>query len=126
MLRRMCLDVEFNKEIPEGLFISPGGYEIVCGGKTVQFDFENTVTSINGKTIHVEAWDLDLVTFPKSKQLTLADLESGEFTEIFIYMGEEELDIIPERVKAATFEFTDNSLYFVASRLKEMSKALAC
>lgn len=126
MLRRMCLDVEFNKEIPEGLFISPGGYEIARDGKYMRFDFENTATSINGKAVHIEAWDLDLISFPKSKQLTLADLESGEFTEIFIYMGEEELDIVPERVKAATFEFTDNSLYFVASRLKEMSKALAC
>lgn len=133
MLNSLMFDLELDRTVEKDKhYISPGSYELKCKNKSIRFDFYCSMWNIVEKNIiHIETSDLDTDAFPEAKKLTPEDILEGKFEEIFIFTGDDDVpEIIPTKIKAATFEFINengsiNYLFMNNKKLAEMTKALA-
>lgn len=82
--------------------ITPGGYEVVAGGKNYQFDFTRIYGNVdkdNDHIIHFQLEDEDIESFPDIKELKNHLNEITELVECFVYTGEaNEPEIKPAKI----------------------------
>jgi hypothetical protein len=106
---RMFFSILFDRDIDKDRhYISPGGYEMVFGGKSVQFDFceySGYVDENNRRLLHCEVRDPDYDAFPGLKHLTSDDLKNlTEVKEFYVYTGENgDPEIKPVKVTSLGF-----------------------
>lgn len=100
-------------------YLDIGGYEVEYNGKKFNFDFTTSTGNVVGRNRNIMEWqayDLDEsfsdVIFPDV-------IRKGEFTEFFLYTGEnEDAEIHALRVENVKFEFVDddaNIIYVCAN-----------
>lgn len=106
---RMHTRVRFNRPINrEKDDISPGGYTMTMGGKTIQFDFEDYsgfIDSEDSTILNIEQKNPDYESFGALHEITAAMLENvTEINEFFVYTGEPgETDLRPVELLELTF-----------------------
>lgn len=109
MVVEMELQVKFNRNIDlDKDYITPGGYEMVMNGRTVEFDFCNSYSAVHmdDSTIgifHLE--NMDVFSFPELKKIRLKDLKNvTSINECYVYTGEDgESDLEVVSVEKITF-----------------------
>ena len=120
----MMYTVRFNREInKDNDIIFLGGYAVVIGGRTFNFDFfrfKANVDEVNPEYLEVECSALDIHTFPVSEELTAEmlcniesipefgcstenDLEIISLEELIFSLPDREISIPPEVLKTAVF-----------------------
>lgn len=88
----MYLQLQMDRPIDKDRhYISPGGFEVVAGGKHYQFDFQDSSGVIDAKRNDVIGFTLtnpDYDSFPDMKELESHINEITELVECFVYTGE--------------------------------------
>ena len=106
---RMYADVRMSRPVDvDRDYISPGGYEMVMNGRSVQFDFEESATGVDKddkSVIHIEHRNPDFDEYEDLETLSLKDLRNVEaIPEFFVYTGEPgESDLRPVELLSCTF-----------------------
>lgn len=102
--------------IPEHYYISPGGYAIRIGDRTIAFDFEENYGYINNENhekVEFITQNLDTDVYPEAKQLTLdlfKDNNDISFEEFTVHTGEyDDPEIIPLKAEDIIIIFDDNT-----------------
>jgi hypothetical protein len=108
-------------------YISPGGYEVMAGGKNYQFDFNESYGSIDKErpdVISFELRDEDYDSFPDIKELREHLHEITELVECYVYTGENgEPEINP--LKILSFCISDSGTG-KRSNLPESTEYITC
>lgn len=90
---KMNIDVRLNRKLTGEDYVIPGEYEMVFAGRSIQFDFQkscSTIDSEDASILHCELEHPDFNTFEDFRTITDAELQnSTEVTECYIYIGEE-------------------------------------
>lgn len=130
----MSFTVTMDRPIEKGKhYLDPGGYEVVINGKTVEFDFENSVGSVDPENpckITFTTERLDLSCFPEAKMLM--DKENvraiSRIEDFYVYTGEknEDPEINVVSIDAISFgsDGWDEDVDVPESVLKEYNKTL--
>lgn len=106
---RLYADVKMNRAVDKTKdYISPGGYEMVMNGKSVQFDFEESATNVDEDDptiIHIMHKNPDYDEYEELNDITAEDLRNvTAIPEFFVYTGEPgESDLCPVRLIACAF-----------------------
>lgn len=115
---RMCGDIRFNRPImlegmPEngdGNIISLGGFNMLMDNKNVQFDFteaEMFVYPDDPRQVHFELKNPDydyIMVNGKEDCITEKMLKNvQEISDFFVYLGEDETDLRPEKLVQISF-----------------------
>lgn len=129
MLEMMSFDLKMDREIEDDHYISPGSFTIkTSDGEEISFDFhlsEGKINKENSKYIHFCMSELDVTSFPRSKNINTNILHDSQFIEFFIYTGEDdEPEIYPEKIINLTFEFSDGSVSYFDELSQSATKAL--
>lgn len=112
---RMYARIRFNRPIDrEKDDISPGGYTMVMGGQTIQFDFEDYSGSVESKDntiLDIEQKNPYYESFGALHEITAAMLENvTEINEFFVYTGEPgETDLRPAELLELVFVLPDDN-----------------
>jgi len=73
----MCMDIRFNRRLTKSDYVIPGGYEMVFGDRSIQFDFLDYTGSINHTeptVLHCEMEHPDFGSFEDFRSVTTEDL----------------------------------------------------
>ena len=101
MISRLFFTAKFNKEIPDDIPSTPGGFTFLrdIGGndafepEEITFDFMMSSTDVDGDKRHFECWELDTSSFPESGYVTPEIFNSMiEFIDIFVDLDEADDD----------------------------------
>ena len=107
--------IRFDRPIEKGKhYISPGGYEMVFNGKTIEFDFVEYYGTIDEKDptlFHILQRYPDYDAFPDINKLTKEDLGLLEnIKEFFVYTGEyDDSEINPVKIEDLAFVVFDDN-----------------
>ena len=87
--------VTFDRNIEDGDYIIPGGYEVKIGDRVIPFDFKESSMSFDkddGRKAHFFCHNLDFDSFPKSRKLKYQDAVEAitDLTECFVYTAKGE------------------------------------
>ncbi len=110
----MKLHVRFTRDIDKNKdYLSPGGYEMIMNGKSVQFDFVTSYGNVSEKEPDVCIFRLvepDIDAFPGFKDVTVDDIRNiSEIVECFVYTGEEdESDLEVKAIERIIFFLPDD------------------
>ena len=89
----MAMDIRFNRKLTKNDYVVPGGYEMVLGDRSIQFDFQNYYGSINEDNptvLHCEMEHPDFSSFEDFRSVSADDLRNiSEIVECYVYIGEE-------------------------------------
>ena len=89
----MAMDIRFNRKLTKNDYVVPGGYEMVFGDRSIQFDFQNYNGSINEDNptiLHCEMEHPDFSSFEKFRSVSADDLRNiSEIVECYVYIGDE-------------------------------------
>ncbi len=89
----MAMDIRFNRKLTKKDYVVPGGYEMVFGGRSIQFDFQDYYGSINNENqtiLHCEMEHPDFDSFEDFCSISAEDLRNiNEIIECYVYIGEE-------------------------------------
>ena len=89
----MTLDIRFNRKLTKDDYVVPGGYEMVFGDRSIQFDFQNYNGSINEDNptiLHCEMEHPDFSSFEEFRSVSADDLRNiSEIVECYVYIGDE-------------------------------------
>ena len=89
----MAMDIRFNRKLTKNDYVVPGGYEMVFGDRSIQFDFQNYYGSINEDNptvLHCEMEHPDFSSFEDFRSVSADDLRNiSEIVECYVYIGEE-------------------------------------
>lgn len=105
----MLLRVKFKRAVDgQKDNISPGGYEMIMNGRSVQFDFCTShadVSQYNPAIVDFTLNDADITAFPDFANVTEDDLNNiSSVTDCYVYTGEdEETDLEPVSIKKLSF-----------------------
>ena len=106
---RLCADVKMSRPVDKDKdYICAGGYEMTMGGKSVQFDFDESYVSIDENDpsiIHIEHKNPSYNEYRDIRYMTKDMLKNvTEIKEFFIYTGEpDETDLMPVELIACSF-----------------------
>lgn len=115
-LKRIFATVLFDREIRiDPCSISPGGYEMVFGDRTVRFDFQNYYPEISdedSRILKIEHERPYTNAFPEAGNITKEDVMNlREISEFFIYTGEAGgPELNPVRLLSISFDFGDGAV----------------
>lgn len=93
-------------------YISPGGYEVIAGGKHYSFDFNEStgyVLDSEPTIVNFDLRDEDRISFPDIDELRNKIHLIMEFPECYIYTGEEN-DPIINCLKVISFSIIDSGV----------------
>ena len=97
MIKELSFTAIFNKEIPNSIPTTPGGFSFVRdveGNSEVTFDFEDSETIVDGDKRHFTMRNLDTESFPESKHITPGMFDSiVEFSDIFVDLDDADDDV---------------------------------
>lgn len=116
MLKRMHAKVMFDREIvPDIHIVSPGGYEMVFGERSVKLDFKDYygyMDSNDQRILNIEHESLDVDVFPEAMSITVEDTRNlKRILEFYIYTGENDDPVIhPLKLMSLEFEFDDGTM----------------
>ena len=104
----MAMDIRFNRKLTKNDYVVPGGYEMVFGDRSIQFDFQNYYGSINEDNptiLHCEMEYPDFSSFEEFRSVSADDLRNiSEIVECYVYIGEEcDPDLKEVEILAITF-----------------------
>ena len=104
----MAMDIRFNRKLTKNDYVVPGGYEMVFGDRSIQFDFQNYYGSINEDNptiLHCEMEHPDFSSFEEFRSVSADDLRNiSEIVECYVYIGEEcDPDLKEVEILAITF-----------------------
>ena len=104
----MVMDIRFNRKLTKADYVVPGGYEMVFGDRSIQFDFQNYNGSINEDNptiLHCEMEHPDFSSFEDFRSVSADDLRNiSEIVECYVYIGEEcDPDLKEVEILAITF-----------------------
>ena len=89
----MAMDIRFNRKLTKADYVVPGGYEMVFGDRSIQFDFQNYYGSINEDNptiLHCEMEHPDFSSFEEFRSVSADDLRNiSEIVECYVYIGDE-------------------------------------
>ena len=89
----MTMDIRFNRKLTKDDYVVPGGYEMVFGDRSIQFDFQNYYGSINEDNptiLHCEMEHPDFSSFEEFRSVSADDLRNiSEIVECYVYIGDE-------------------------------------
>ena len=89
----MTMDIRFNRKLTKDDYVVPGGYEMVFGDRSIQFDFQNYNGSINEDNptiLHCEMEHPDFSSFEEFRSVSADDLRNiSEIVECYVYIGDE-------------------------------------
>ena len=89
----MTMDIRFNRKLTKDDYVVPGGYEMVFGDRSIQFDFQNYYGSINENNptiLHCEMEHPDFSSFEEFRSVSADDLRNiSEIVECYVYIGDE-------------------------------------
>ena len=125
---RMYADVQMNRPVDRDKdYISPGGYEMVMNGRSIQFDFEEYEVGFDDEDssiIHIMGRNPDYDEFEELGNVMVSDLcNVNSITEFFIYTGEPgETDLKPVELLNCTFAFVPHDNWKQTSASKEVIK----
>lgn len=89
----MTMDIRFNRKLTKDDYVVPGGYEMVFGDRSIQFDFQNYNGSINEDNptiLHCEMEHPDFNSFEEFRSVSADDLRNiSEIVECYVYIGYE-------------------------------------
>ena len=89
----MAMDIRFNRKLTKNDYVVPGGYEMVFGDRSIQFDFQNYNGSINEDNptiLHCEMEHPDFSSFEEFRSVSADDLRNiSEIVECYVYIGDE-------------------------------------
>ena len=89
----MAMDIRFNRKLTKNDYVVPGGYEMVFGDRSIQFDFQNYYGSINEDNptiLHCEMEHPDFSSFEEFRSVSADDLRNiSEIVECYVYIGDE-------------------------------------
>lgn len=115
----MFLQLQMDRPIDkEKHYISPGGFEVIAGGKNYQFDFLTSCGVIDEKRNDVIGFNLtnpDYESFPDMKELESHINEITDLVECFVYTGEHgDAEINPIKILDITITVsgTGKRIYF--------------
>lgn len=109
LMFEMYADVKMNRPVDlEKDYISPGGYAMKMGNKTIHFDFEEYDVYVDRKDnsiIHIEQCNPDYSEFEDLEEVTENLLKRViDIPEFFIFTGEPgETDLKPVKLLSCTF-----------------------
>ena len=113
MLQEIEMYIRFDREIdPDVHYILPGGYEMVFRGKSIRFDFENAICSLDRSdrtVLDCCIWSLDTSAFPEAEGIEITDKNDlNEIRELYVYTGEHDDPAIkPVKLLSLIFETDD-------------------
>ena len=89
----MAMDIRFNRKLTKNDYVVPGGYEMVFGDRSIQFDFQDYYGSINDDNptvLHCEMEHPDFSSFEDFRSVSADDLRNiSEIVECYVYIGDE-------------------------------------
>ena len=89
----MTMDIRFNRKLTKDDYVVPGGYEMLFGDRSIQFDFQNYNGSINEDNptiLHCEMEHPDFSSFEEFCSVSADDLRNiSEIVECYVYIGDE-------------------------------------
>lgn len=99
---RAYLRIQFDRPITEEHIITPGGYEVVAGGRSYQFDFCSTNWGVDPKAPDTATFYLreeDTESFPEIQELKQHLSEIIRIEECYVHTGEaEDPGILPVKL----------------------------
>lgn len=109
----MYAKIRFNRNIDlKKDFISPGGYEMIMGNKSIQFDFQSYWGNVDREDeacLHVKHRYLDVSSFPEVVHVTTNMITNiSEINEFYVFTGEpEESDLKVKSIDIVTIWYYD-------------------
>lgn len=89
----MAMDIRFNRKLKKDDYVVPGGYEMVFGDRSIQFDFQDYYGSINEDNptiLHCEMEHPDFSSFEEFRSVSADVLRNiSEIVECYVYIGDE-------------------------------------
>ena len=125
-LFRLYAAVAMNRTVdPEKDIISPGGYEMVFGGRKIRFDFQQSEWNCKDDCVFYMQKNPDYLFFPKAAALGKKEL--SELTEIIdFYIDTDTKDgaepLKPVKLLAACFEVDGTEIPIPEHLCKEVFK----
>lgn len=102
---RMYAVVEFDREITERHYLSPGGYEMISNGELFHFDFMDYAGSVDKSDRRCVVMEMKGFFNLSESKKSFNPRKITEIKEFFVYTGDSEnMEIHPVKIRSLEFE----------------------